>query len=294
MSVTANASPARETLLRRATTAAVAVAVFLILIKLFAFYTTQAVSLLSSLIDSLMDMCASLINLFAVRQALVPADNEHRFGHGKVEPLAGLAQAAFITGSSLFLCFEAVRRLLHPVTVEHGTVGILVMLISLVVTIGLVTYQRHVIRQTGSLAVGADSIHYASDVAMNLGVIVALVLTVNFGWVYADPLFAIGIAAYILYSVALIARRSLDQLMDRELPEPDRDKIINLAQAHPGVRNVHDLRTRASGYHRFIQLHLEVDGSLDLAQAHQIAVDVQTSIEVAFPEADVIIHEDPV
>lgn len=281
-------------LLRRVTRAAVAVAICLIGIKIYAFYTTQAVSLLSSLIDSFMDMFASLINLFAVRQALVPADDDHRFGHGKAEPLAGLAQAAFITGSSIFLCFEATRRLFHPVPVEHGLVGILVMVVSLFATIALVTYQRYVIKATGSLAVKADSLHYVSDIALNLGVISALILSVTFGWIYADPLFALAIAGFILFSVIQIARQSLDQLMDREFPEAERDKIIDLAKAHPDVKNVHDLRTRTAGQYRFIQLHLEVDGTLKLEQAHTVAMQVQKRIESVFQGADVIIHEDPV
>jgi len=284
----------RAVLLRRVTNAAVAVASLLIAIKLFAFYMTDAVSLLSSLIDSTMDLFASLINLVAVRKTLLPADEDHRFGHGKAEPLAGLGQSAFITGSSIFLCFEAIRRLLQPVPIKQEGIGITVMLISLVLTLALVMYQRYVIRRTGSIAVRADSIHYVSDIAINLGVIIALVITVKFGWVYADPVFAIAIAGFIMYSVWQIASQSLNQLMDRELPDTDRNRILELVMQHTEVRDVHDLRTRASGNDRFIQLHLEVDGRMSLEQAHQIAVDVQDNLEAAFPGADIIIHQDPV
>jgi len=294
MNVDTDTNFTRTVLLRRATFAAVAVAIFLIAIKILAYYITQSVSLLSSLIDSLMDMFASLVNLFAVRQALVAADAEHRFGHGKAESLAGLAQAAFISGSSLFLCFEAIRRLFNPVAVQQGTVGIVVMIISLIVTITLVLYQRHVIKITASLAVRADSLHYISDIVLNLGVITALVFTVSFGWLYADPLFAVAIAGFIIYSVIKIVRQSLDQLMDRELPENERNRITELALEHTDVRNVHDLRTRSAGQYRFIQLHLEVDGNLTLARAHQVAVEVQERIESEFADTDVIIHEDPV
>ena len=280
-------------LLRRVTYASVAVASLLIVIKLLAFFLTDSVALLSSLIDSVLDLFASLVNLVAVRQALVPADAEHRFGHGKAEPLAGLGQGAFITGSAVFLCFEAVSRIIQPVEVAHGTAGIAVMLVSLALTLSLVAYQRYVISRTGSLAVQADSIHYASDIAINASVIVALVLTVQLGWIYADPLFALGIAVYIIYAVWQIVKQSLNQLMDRELPDEDRARILAIASRHPEVHDAHDLRTRASGYNRFIQLHLEMDGRLPLAVAHRVAVEVMEEIQAAFPGADVIIHEDP-
>jgi ferrous-iron efflux pump FieF len=281
-------------LLRRATYASVAAALLLILIKIAAWLLTDSVALLSSLVDSILDIFASIINLVAVRHALAPADAEHRFGHGKAEPLAGLSQAAFIAGSALFIFMEALQRLWQPVPVHQGMIGIVVMVVSLVITLCLVAYQRHVSRLTGSLAVRADSLHYASDVALNLSVIIALLLTVHLGWVYADPLFAIAIAVYIMHSVWHIARQSLDQLMDRELPDEERDRIISIVMQHPAVRNVHDLRTRASGHDKFIQIHLEVDGQLKLYEAHAVAVEVQKKIETAFPEADVIIHEDPV
>jgi ferrous-iron efflux pump FieF len=280
-------------LLKRATYASVSVAVFLVLIKLSAYYITNSVSLLSSLVDSALDLIASIINLVAVRHSLMPADDLHRFGHGKAEPLAGLGQAAFITGSSVFLCFEAVNRLLHPVFLQQGIIGIGVMIISLTLSLLLVAYQRHVIKQTQSIAIKADSIHYLNDVAINLGVIVALVLTINFGWVYADPLFAIGIALVILYSVWHIFKQSLDQLMDRELPDNERQEILDIIRRHPQVREVHDFRTRASGRDRFIQAHLVIDGNLSLRDAHDVAETVEQAIRSAFPGADVIIHQDP-
>lgn len=280
-------------LMRRATYASLFVAFALILMKTAAFFLTGSIALLSSLIDSLLDSIASFINYFAVKQSLEPADKEHRFGHGKAEPLAGLAQAAFITGSSVFLAFEAVDRLLHPVTVQRGEFGIIVMTVSLIMTIALVLYQRHVIGRTGSLAIRADSFHYVSDIAMNLGVIAALVLTYYLDWNQADPVFALIIAGYIVYSVWRIISQSLDQLMDKELPDADRDRIEKLVHENPGVIAMHDLRTRTSGKNVFIQLHLELDGGINLYQAHGIADDVQARLEVAFPGADVIIHEDP-
>ena len=279
--------------MRSATYASVSVAVLLILIKIFAYVLTGSVALLSSLIDSILDSFASILNLIAVRHALTPADREHRFGHGKAEALAGLGQAAFITGSSIFLIFEALNRIINPRPIDHGMVGIVVILISLCLTIALVIYQRYVIRHTGSLAIQADSIHYFSDITMNAGVIVALVLSTYFNWPTADPVFALGIAGYIIYSVWSIIMNAFNQLMDRELPEPDREKIISIAMRHPEVKNLHELRTRSSGKDVFIQMHLEMDGDIPLVMAHSIADEVERELFAEFPNADIIIHQDP-
>ncbi len=288
-------APESETakLLRRATVASVAVAFTLIGIKVVAYFITGSVALLSSLVDSVLDSMASLINFFAVRHALVPADNEHRFGHGKAEPLAGLAQAAFIAGSAVFLVFESINRLVNPVGVSHGHIGIAVMLVSLVMTLMLVLYQNYVVRRTRSMAIKADSLHYASDIVLNVSVIIALVLSAQMNLPMADPLFAIGIAAYIIWSATQIAMQSLHQLMDRELPDADRARIIATCRQHKQVLNVHELRTRASGMDIFIQLHLELDGNLSLLQAHRVADEVERELRREFPNADVIIHEDP-
>ena len=280
-------------LMRRATYASVTVAFTLIIIKFIAYVLTGSVAVLSSLVDSVLGAFASVVNLFAVRHALTPADEEHRFGHGKAEPLAGLAQAAFIAGSSLFLVFEAINRMINPLQIQHSIVGIVVIVISLVFTILLVMFQKHVVRQTQSIAIHADSIHYLSDVAMNLSVIAALILSAYFGWLIADPVFALGIAAYIVYSAWQIASNSLNQLMDRELPDVDRHRIMKIAMQHPAVKSLHELRTRTSGKDVFIQLHLEMDGAIALLNAHTIADEVELELREAFPNADIIIHEDP-
>ncbi len=281
------------TLLRRATVASVAVAFTLIGIKVAAYFATGSVAMLSSLVDSVLDSLASMINFFAVRHALVPADREHRFGHGKAEPLAGLGQAAFIAGSAVFLVLQSVNRLINPVSISHGRIGIAVMLVSLVLTLLLVLYQKHVVRRTQSMAIQADSLHYASDIVLNLSVILALVLSAQMNMPSADPLFALAIAGYIIWSAAQIAMLSLHQLMDRELPDADRARIIAVCRRHSDVLDVHELRTRASGMDIFIQLHLELDGNLSLLQAHRVADDVELELRREFPNADVIIHEDP-
>ena len=281
-------------LMRRATYASVAVALCLIIFKMLAFLATDSVALLSSLVDSLLDCLASILNLFAVRQSLVPADDEHRFGHGKAEPLAGLGQAAFITGSSIFLVLESINRIVNPKVVEQGEIGLLVMLFSLVATIALVTYQSYVARKTGSVAIKADSIHYFSDIALNTGVIIALLLTTYVGWELADPVIALLIALYIVSSAWKIIKQSLDQLMDRELLPEQRQVIIDLLESQTAIAGYHDLRTRTSGTDVFIQLHLDIDGSISLGKAHAIASEVESSLRTRFPTADILIHQDPV
>lgn len=284
----------RARLMRRATYASVAVAATLILAKTIAWALTDSVSVLSSLLDSLLDAAASLVNLFAVRHALEPADEDHRFGHGKAEALAGLAQAAFIAGSALLLFSEAVHRLWAPVPVERGEVGLVVMALSMVLTFALIRYQRSVVERTGSLAVGADRLHYTSDLLLNGGVALSLIASMTLGWTLVDPLCGLAIGAFILKGAWEIGRGALDHLMDRELPEPTREKILAIARAQPLIRDVHDLRTRATGSNISVQMHLELDGSLALAEAHVAADAVEEAVRAAFPGADVIVHMDPV
>ena len=282
-----------ERLMRRATNAAVSVALLLIAVKLAAWLMTDSVSLLSSLADSVMDALASVINLLAVRHALQPADPEHRFGHGKAEPLAGLGQAAFICASGIYLIFEAVGRLIEPRDIVHGELGLGVMVFSIAVTAALVAYQRAVVRRTDSLAIRADSVHYATDILVNGGVIVSLLLVMFLDWRAADPIVALLIAGFIIFSAGRIARSSLNHLMDRELPDTERERIKKIALNHPAVIDCHDLKTRAAGLNSFIQLHISMDGGLTLDAAHEISDAVEAAILAAFPNAEVIIHADP-
>ncbi len=285
------ASDAR--LMRLASLASVAAAIVLILVKFGAFLQTGSVSLLSTLFDSALDAGASIVNLIAIRQALVPPDAEHRFGHGKAEPLAGLVQVAFILGSSVVVLVEVVNRFLDPQPVREPEIGIGVMLVSMAVTIALVAWQRHVVRKTGSIAIRADSAHYASDFLVNASVIVALVLSAWFGWWWIDPAIGLAIALFIAWAAVKIGREALDMLMDREMDEAERSRIKDIVRGHPQVLNLHDLRTRAAGRDRFIQFHLELDGGLSLIDAHRIAEAVEDDVRKAFPEAEVIIHQDP-
>lgn len=279
-------------LLRLATYASVGTASLLILAKAFAWLLTGSVSVLASLVDSAMDAGASVVNLLAVRWSLQPPDEEHRFGHGKAEALAALGQATFIAGSALFLGLEALDRLLHPRPVEEIGTGVAVICLAIVLTLGLLAVQRYVINRTNSPAIRADALHYATDLATNAATLAALVLAL-FGWPGVDPILGLAIGVYILRSAAQIGHEAVQLLMDRELPEEQRQHIVGLAEAVPQVRGVHDLRTRQSGQSLIIQLHLEMDDQLPLVRAHQIATKAEMAIRAQYPDSDIIIHQDP-
>ncbi len=273
--------------------AAVAVASLLITGKLIAWLMTDSSSLLASLTDSLMDVSASLINLFAIRYALAPADNEHRFGHGKAESLAGLIQSAFISGSALLLVMHGISSLLNQVPVQRLEAGLWVSAGSILLTLLLVGFQRWVVQRTNSVAIKADMLHYRSDLLLNAGVLLALVLAGQ-GWFWADGLFAILIGLFLVWGAVQIGYESVQALLDRQLPEEEQARIMALCCAVEGVHGVHDLRTRQSGPTRFVQLHLELDDQLPLVKAHQIADEAELAVRQSFERMDVIIHMDPI
>ncbi|MBN9591265.1 MAG: cation diffusion facilitator family transporter [Alphaproteobacteria bacterium] len=284
---------ARAGLMRRAALFSLALAVTLIAIKTIAYFATESVSMLASLADSGLDFVASLLNFLAIRHALEPADAEHRFGHGKAEPLSGLAQGAFIAGSATFLVIESVNRILAPQPVAHETLGVAVMVFSIAGTVALIFFQQRVVRETGSLAVGADRAHYASDLVVNLGVIAGIVLASRFGLPLADPIIAILIAGVLAGSAWRVFRVSYDQLMDRELPDAEREKIKAIILQHDAVRALHDLRTRMAGVNTFIQFHIELDPGITLLRAHTLSDAVEADLQKAFPNAEILIHQDP-
>lgn len=279
---------------RKAAIASTVVGTVLVLAKIGAWLLTGSVSVLSSLLDSLLDILASVVNLIAINHAVTPADDKHRFGHGKAEPLAGLGQSAFIGGSAVLLAFEALQRLWQPVTVAAPGIGIAVMGFSIVLALGLVQYQKYVVVKTASVAVRADELHYRGDIILNLSVIASLIVSYLSGWTVVDPLFAIGVSGWIIWNAWGIIQQSLEQLMDQELPNDDRKRIKGIVLEHPEVRSVHDLRTRAAGPTSFIQLHLVLDGGISLEHAHGISDEVEAAILSAFPHSEVIIHQDPV
>ena len=271
---------------------AIATASLLIIVKLLAWFMTGSSSILAALTDSLMDVITSIINLFAIKIALQPADDEHRFGHGKAESLAGLAQAAFISGSSVLLMLNGISSLLNGNQISASNTGIVVMVFSVLVTIALVSFQRHIVKKTGSMAIKADSMHYRTDIFMNGAVLLALILA-GLGWHWADGLFAIAVSFYILHGAWEIGSQSVDALMDKQLPKSDEELIIKIAYQIKDIRGVHDLRTRQSGNVKFIQLHLELDDDQSLFEAHEKADKLEAELEKQFPHADILIHLDP-
>ncbi|MDB2705702.1 cation diffusion facilitator family transporter [Pseudomonadota bacterium] len=286
--------PNPERLMRWATYASVTTALLLISTKLIAWFVTDSVSILATLIDSSLDMLASVVNLIAVRHALQPADKEHRFGHGKAEALAGMGQSMFIAGSAGVLLLQAIERMIHPKDAMTSIdVGLGVMIFSMLATAILITFQSYVIKHTDSTAIKADALHYKTDLWVNGSVIIALVLTL-YNHSYFDAIIALGIALFVLYSAWEIVQESIDLLMDHELPNEERNKIKEIVSRHPKTIGCHDLRTRRSGTMIFIQFHLELDASLSLFEAHSIADSVEQRLKSLFLNVEIIIHEDPV
>jgi ferrous-iron efflux pump FieF len=280
-------------LIRSAGLASVGVALVLVTLKLFAWIATGSVAMLGSLADSLLDLLASSMTFFAVRFAFEPADPEHRFGHGKLEAVAGLVQACVILGSAVYVAVQAVLRLIAPAPIAAPEVGAAVTAISLALTIALVVYQRMVVRRTGSIAIGADHLHYVGDVLTNIAVLAAIALSSGLGWYWADPVLGLIVVAVILASVRMIVLRAFDVLLDHELPTSRRAEILEIARAHAEVLGVHDLRTRTSGTQEFIQFHVELDPDLTLGRVHEITDEVAAAVTRRFARAQVIIHADP-
>ena len=279
-------------LMRLASAAALAVAIGLALCKAIAWWLSGSVSLLAGLTDSLLDSAASLLNLLAVHYALRPADHDHRYGHGKAEALAGLGQALFIGVSAVLIGVHGVDRLLHPQPLGAQGLGIAVILLSLVLTGALLLFQRHVVRRTGSTAIRADSLHYRSDLLLNASILLALLLA-SYGWERLDAICGIAIAFYILWSAKEIAREAAAVLMDKELAPELSERMHVLACGVPEVLGAHDLRTRVSGRHWFVQLHVVLPGELSLLQAHELCDRVEAAIRAEFPRAEVLVHADP-
>lgn len=277
---------------KRAANFAVIVAATLIIAKAFAWWQTGSMAILAAMTDSLVDLFASLTNMLVLRFALQPADDDHTFGHGKAESLAALAQSAFITGSATFLLLQGIQRLTEPQLVQSSELGIAISLFSIVLTAALVLYQKKVVKLTQSPAIEADSLHYQTDLYMNAAILVAMVLNI-YGVIYADALFAIGIALYILFNAAKMCWDAVQSLLDKALPQEEVDQIWAIALQHPRIIGIHDVKTRRAGAIRFIQLHLELDDHLPLVIAHDITDSLEQKILAVFPHSEVIIHQEP-
>lgn len=270
-------------------------AAFLILLKTATGFLTGSISVWASLLDSTMDIFASAINLVAVHAAARPADEDHAYGHGKAESLAGLFQSLVIAASGAFLIWEAVHRLFAPRATRSEWIGVITMLVAIAVSVALVRRLRRVARETESLALRSDAAHYTSDIFTNSGALVALLIIVLTGWHIADPLISLLIAIYILWSAVSVGREAMDVLMDRRLPAEIDERIAEIVHRYrdQGVLGFHDLRTRRSGSEKFIDLHLEVARDQRLQEAHDVSVQVLRAIEAEIPRSRVQIHTDP-
>ncbi len=277
----------------RAALASVAMACFLLLLKGFAAWSTGSVAMLGSLADTALDLLASLVTLYGVRLAATPADHDHRFGHGKAEALAALFQVMLITASAGAIAWRAIVALGDPGPTTGAEFGIGVSVIAIVATVFLLAYQRRIIRQTGSVAILADNVHYQSDVLLNGSVIVALVLDQYLGWSGADAIFGIIIALWLAWGAFSASSNAIDQLMDKEWPEELRAQFLDVAARQPGLKGIHDFRTRRSGSHDFAQFHMEVSRDLSVAAAHDIVEGVERNLRTMFPKVEVLIHLDP-
>lgn len=271
----------------------VATATILIIVKAIAWRASDSVAILASLSDSALDLVASLITLFAVRYAAEPPDAEHRFGHGKAEAFSSLLQGGLVFASGALIGREAIVALLHPRPVENGLAGVVVMIISIILTLALITAQGRVLKASGSIAIAGDRAHYAADLGSNA---VALVGVAAAGWLglyWVDAAAGLVVALWLIWGAIGVFRDASDQLLDRELPEADRERIVALATADPRLLGVHQLRTRASGPYVHMQMHADLSADISLAEAHGIIVAAENRLLEAFPSADIIIHPDP-
>ncbi len=283
----------RASLTRSAAFASISVAVLLVGLKIWATWRSDSSAMLGSLADSSLDLVASLATLFAVWFAAQPADEEHRFGHGKAEALAAMFQVVLIAVSAFGIAINAIQRLVAGDRVAAVNEGIAVSVIAIIATLGLLAWQRYVIARTKSVAIGADHVHYQSDLLLNLAVIAALVLDRVAGVAGADPLFGLGIALWLAWGAWRASSDAIDHLMDREWPDEKRERFLEVVAKHPELRGVHDLRTRTSGMHDFVQFHASVDGTMTVAEAHRVMDEIEEQLEQEFPGAEVLIHPDP-
>ena len=287
------ASPEVRAATRRVALLSVATASVLIVVKAIAWVASGSVAILASLSDSALDLVASLITVYAVRYAAEPPDAEHRFGHGKAEAFSSLMQGGLVFASGALIGREAINALLHPRPVEHGLAGVVVMLISIGLTLALITAQTRVVKASGSIAISGDRAHYAADLASNLVALAGVGAAAWLGLPWLDAAAGLGVALWLIWGAIGVFREASAQLMDQELPEEERTRIVQLATVDPRVLGVHQLRTRASGPYVHMQMHADLAADISLAEAHTIMVAAENRLLEAFPSADIIIHPDP-
>jgi ferrous-iron efflux pump FieF len=283
----------RGELTKRAAMASMAMALTLVALKSWASWETGSVAMLGSLADNVLDLIASFVTFLGVRWAAMPADEDHRFGHGKAEALAALIQVILITFSALGIAWRAIERFSSRQPTEGLELGVGVSIFAIAATLVLLAYQRHVIRRTGSVAISTDNLHYKSDILLNISVIVALALDQMLGWRLADPIFGLGIALWLLYGAWNAVSHSINQLMDREWPEEERDAFLAATKDYPELAGLHDFRTRHSGVHRFVQFHVWVPPHWTVQEAHDRLDSVEEQLQARFPGTEILIHVDP-
>ncbi|MGI8839530.1 MAG: cation diffusion facilitator family transporter [Caulobacteraceae bacterium] len=280
-------------LTRQVTLLSVATAAVLVAIKAMVWLASGSVALLASMADSGLDLVASTVTFFAVRYAAAPPDAEHRYGHGKAEAFASLIQAGLVFASAALIGQQAIRHLLHPQPIEQMGWALAVMALSTLLTAGLIAAQTRLLEKTASVAVSADRVHYVADLASSLIALAGIGAVATFGWRNLDALAGLGVAILLLWGAVTVFRESSNQLMDRELPDDAREKIVALITEDPKISNVHQLRTRASGPIVHIQLHADLDPDLSLVAAHKAVVAAEKRVLAAFPAAEIIVHPDP-
>ena len=282
-----------DSLVRSASIASLLVASTLIVLKYYGWVTTTSVSLLGSLADSLIDFLASVFVFIAISYSLLPADAKHRFGYGKSEGLAAFVQSLLIGISGIYVCFEAIKRLLNPSQINQPSTAIWIILVSIVLTLALVMYQKYVVKKSKSIAIESDRYHYLTDTYINLSVLFSIAIT---GWtqfVFIDALVGLLISGVILYTSVTLLKKSFKILLDQEIQSDDRDRIREIALDHPKVLGFHDLRTRDTGREYIIQFHLELDPHMSLLESHEITDEVTDNILKLYPDSELIIHTDP-
>ena len=277
----------------KAALASVTMALFLLALKVYAAAETGSVALLGSLADTGFDVLASLLTLFSVRYAALPADDDHRFGHGKAESLSALVQVMLVIVTAVLIGWRGFARLGSGETTQHPEMGIGVSVIAILATGALLAYQHHVIKKTGSVAIHGDHVHYQGDVLLNVAVIIAIALDAFLGVRGADPIFGLGIAAWLLWGASRSARMALDQLLDKEWPAEKRERFLAVAAKHPRATGIHDVRTRSSGMHDFVQFHLWFDPKMTLGEVHDIMDEIEHELAHEFPGVEVLIHPEP-
>ena len=282
-----------NTLMKQAGRASLLVAMTLIALKLATFLITGSVAILSTLFDSAQDLMTSGVNMVAIHQSIEPADNEHRFGHGKAQALGSLIQSFIIAGAGLFLMAESIERFCEPKALVHIGIGILITIVAIIMTAALVYFQTIVIQKTGSLSIKADRAHYSGDILMNIGVIVSMLLSHYMGWTRVDAIFGIAVSFYLFLVVYHIAKDSFQMLMDTEMPGSFRREIKELAYSFPEVTGVYGLKTRQSGSNAFVQFCVQLKNTMTLQDVHEITDLIEKKIQDRFPETEVIIHPEP-